>query len=470
MKLLNTVHKFEIGDTKIVLDINSGAVYLIDDITYDVLDYYGELLEEEIIAKLKHKYAPAKIKEVIGELNELKASKSLFTEFDYEPIVKRIEGNSTIKALCLNIAHDCNLSCYYCFASDGHYKGKRELMPFSVAKEAVRFLVLNSGGIKNLEIDFFGGEPLLNFDTVKETVSYARSLEREYNKKFHFTITTNCTLLDDDMINYLHKNMDNIVLSIDGRKEINDAIRVRRDGSGTYDSIIDNIKKVVELRERDNKDYFVRGTFTKYNLDFCQDVLHLADLGFKEISVEPVVADGKEEYMFTESDLPRIHEEYEKLACEYLRRKKTGKAPFEFYHFKINLYKGPCQYRRISACGAGREYLAVVPNGDIYPCHQFVGNPKFVMGNVFEKVLEESIWNQFKKLHIYSKQECPSCWARFFCSGGCNANNFNINGDISKPYKLSCELQKKRIECAVFLSCKEKLEADSPDDPRPGNS
>jgi uncharacterized protein len=292
----------------------------------------------------------------------------------------------------------------------------------------------------------------------------------EYNKKFHFTITTNCTLLDDDMINYLHKNMDNIVLSIDGRKEINDAIRVRRDGSGTYDSIIDNIKKVVELRERDNKDYFVRGTFTKYNLDFCQDVLHLADLGFKEISVEPVVADGKEEYMFTESDLPRIHEEYEKLACEYLRRKKTGKAPFEFYHFKINLYKGPCQYRRISACGAGREYLAVVPNGDIYPCHQFVGNPKFVMGNVFEKVLEESIWNQFKKLHIYSKQECPSCWARFFCSGGCNANNFNINGDISKPYKLSCELQKKRIECAVFLSCKEKLEADSPDDPRPGNS
>ncbi|MDI3533893.1 MAG: uncharacterized protein PWQ82_258 [Thermosediminibacterales bacterium] len=449
------IHKFSIDNTKIVLDVNSGAVFVVDDLMFDVLDFYDNTPREQIKNKLKGKYKSIEIDEAVEELDKLKRDGVLFTGYNYKAAAEKIRARSEMKALCLNIAHDCNLRCKYCFASDGNYKGEKGLMPPEVGKKAVDFLIQKSGDIKKLEIDFFGGEPLLNFETVKEVVAYARNIESKYEKEFHFTITTNATLLDDEIINYLHENMDNIVLSLDGRREVHDRMRVRADGSGTYDTIISNIKKVVALREKDKKDYFVRGTFTKHNLDFSQDVIHMADNGFEQISIEPVVGKDIKEYMFTESDLPVIYNEYEKLAKEYLERRKTGRNPFRFYHFNIDLYNGPCIYKRLVACGSGREYLAVTPNGDIYPCHQFVGNSEFVIGNVYDKKLNDFIINQFRETDVYSKQDCSSCWARFFCSGGCNANNFNFNGDIKKPYELNCKLQKKRIECAIYINIKE---------------
>ncbi|MCR4430039.1 MAG: thioether cross-link-forming SCIFF peptide maturase [Tepidanaerobacteraceae bacterium] len=450
MRLNGQIHKFRAFDKNIVLDVNSGSIFEIDDIVFDVLDYYDEFDEEHIIKQLVGKHSKTDILEALSEIEKLKAEQLIFTEADFSFAVDQIRNRRYVKALCLNVAHDCNLRCKYCFAAKGDYQGGRELMSKEVGRNAVDFLMEHSGNLKNMEIDFFGGEPLMALDTIKEVVSYAKSIEAKAGKKFHFTITTNAMLLNDVIIDYLHQNMDNIVLSLDGRKDVNDGMRVRADGCGSYDIIIKNINKVVMLREKDNKDYYVRGTFTNKNLDFSKDVFHLADMGFRQISIEPVI--GTEgDFLLKESDIRLINEQYEKIAMEYLQRKRTGKNPFRFYHFNVNIYHGPCIYKRLSACGAGREYLAVTPSGDIYPCHQFVGMEDFIMGNVFDKKLSESIGEKFKNTHVFAKPECSACWARFFCSGGCNANNYHIKGDMKIPYEITCELQKKRIELAIYL-------------------
>jgi len=447
---MGQIHKFRVFDKNIVLDVNSGSVFEIDDLVYDVLDIFEKLDTDDIIKKLMPKYPKADILEALSEIEQLKAGHIIYTETDFSSAVEQIRGRQYVKALCLNVAHDCNLRCKYCFAAKGDYRGRRELMSKEVGRSAVDFLVEHSGHIRNLEIDFFGGEPLMALDTVKETVSYAKGVEEETGKKFHFTITTNAMLLDDKTIEYLNHNMDNIVLSLDGRKEVNDRIRVRADGSGSYDKIVPAIKKMVRLREKEHKDYYVRGTFTNKNLDFSEDVFHMADMGFEEISIEPAV--GKEgDLLPAGGDEQVIYGQYETIAQEYLRRKSSGKNPFRFYHFNVNIYHGPCVYKRLSACGAGREYLAVTPGGDVYPCHQFIGTEDFIMGNVFEKKLDETIVRRFKNTHVFAKPGCSGCWARFFCSGGCNANNYQINGDMNVPYELTCKLQKKRIEVAIYL-------------------
>lgn len=447
------VHQFEIWGTKMVLDVNSGSVFEVDDLMYDVLGIYEKLSPDDIVARLREKYAESEIREAIGEIDLLKSQGILFSGADLDQALESLNQKKYVKALCLNVAHDCNLRCRYCFASKGHYDGTPQLMSEEVGKKALDFLLQNSGELKNLEIDFFGGEPLMAFDTIKSVVSYGRSLEEKYGKKFHFTVTTNCLLLDDEKIEYLHENMDNIVMSLDGRKEVNDRMRVRADRSGSYDVVVSNIKKLIELRKKDGKNYYVRGTFTKYNLDFAKDVVHMADLGFAEISVEPVV--GKEgDFLIDEGDLEAIYRQYDEIAKEYVERKKSGENPFRFYHFNIDLYKGPCLQKRLSACGAGREYLAVTPEGDIYPCHQFIGKKEFLLGNVFEKNLDEKVIDILKNTHILAKPECTSCWAKFFCSGGCNANNYEVNGDLNSPNRISCSLQKKRIEYALYLAAK----------------
>lgn len=444
------IHKFRVFDKNIVLDVNSGSVFEVDDLVYDVLDYYDKFDEDYIIKQLEGKYTRTDILEALAEIGELKGNRMIYTEADYSSVIEQLYARHYVKALCLNVAHECNLRCKYCFAAKGDYHGRRELMSKEVGRNAVDFLVEHSGNIKNLEMDFFGGEPLITLDTVKEMVSYARNIEEKAGKKFHFTITTNAVLLNEETTDYLHENMDNIVLSIDGRKEVNDHIRVRADGSGSYDMIVPNIKKMVILREKDHKEYYVRGTFTNKNLDFSEDVFHMADMGFKQISIEPVV--GKEgDFLLTEGDVQIIYDQYEKIAQEYLQRESSGENPFRFYHFNMDIYDGPCIYKRLSACSAGREYLAVTPSGDIYPCHQFVGLDEFIMGNVFDKRLDERIVERFKNTHVFAKSECSGCWARFYCSGGCNANNYQINGDLNIPYKLTCKLQKKRIEIAIYL-------------------
>lgn len=450
------IHVFRVFDKNFVLDVNSGSVLQLDDLAFDILKNYDLNTDEKVLQDLQSKYPKSKITEVLDEIKNLKDEGYLFTEVDAKPILGKLENRYYVKSLCLNVAHDCNLRCKYCFASKGNYSGKRELMSSEVGKKAVDFLVENSGNMRNVEIDFFGGEPLLAMETVKEVVSYAKTLEKEYRKRFNFTITTNALLLDDNTINYLHKNMDNVVLSLDGRKNVNDHIRVRADGSGSYDDIVYKIQKMVEIRERDKKEYYVRGTFTRYNLDFAEDVFHLADLGFREISIEPVVGnDG--DYLLKEEDLRVLFEQYGRIAAEYLRRKKTGENPFRFYHFNMDIYHGPCIYKRLWACGAGRDYLAVTPSGEIYPCHQFVGQSQFLMGNIFDGRLNDDVIDLLKETHVFSKDECSTCWARYFCSGGCNANNFLINGDMKKPYHITCELQKKRIEYAIYLNSQQEV-------------
>lgn len=450
------IHVFRVFDKNFVLDVNSGSVLQLDDLAFDILKNYDLNTDEKVLQDLQSKYPKSKITEVLDEIKILKDEGYLFTEVDAKPILGKLENRYYVKSLCLNVAHDCNLRCKYCFASKGDYSGKRELMSSEVGKKAVDFLVENSGNMRNVEIDFFGGEPLLAMETVKEVVSYAKTLEKEYRKRFNFTITTNALLLDDNTINYLHKNMDNVVLSLDGRKNVNDHIRVRADGSGSYDDIVYKIQKMVELRERYKKEYYVRGTFTRYNLDFAEDVFHLADLGFREISIEPVVGnDG--DYLLKEEDLRVLFEQYGRIAAEYLRRKKTGENPFRFYHFNMDIYHGPCIYKRLWACGAGRDYLAVTPSGEIYPCHQFVGQSQFLMGNIFDGRLNDDVIDLLKETHVFSKDECSTCWARYFCSGGCNANNFLINGDMKKPYHITCELQKKRIEYAIYLNSQQEV-------------
>jgi len=446
------VHKFSMFGTNIVVDVNSGAVHVFDDISFEVLDYYGKVDNDAIIRKLSEKYDPDQVKEAISEIEELRSKNLLFSEDVYKDYMQLFSRKPVVKALCLHVSHDCNLRCKYCFASMGNFGGKRSLMSSETARNAIDFLIDNSDGRKHLEIDFFGGEPLMNFDVVKDTVAYARSREDETGKKFRFTLTTNGVLLNDEIIRYINDNMDNVVLSIDGRKETNDRMRTRIDGSGSYDRILPLIRKVAESRNQDN--YYVRGTFTRENLDFANDVIHLADLGFKQISVEPVVAAKDTGYDLREEDLPVLFKEYERLALEYTKR-ATGRDWFNFFHFMIDLSQGPCISKRLGGCGSGHEYLAVTPEGDIYPCHQFVGMSDFKMGNVNTGKFDAKLQEVFKNANIYAKEDCMKCWARFYCSGGCAANAFQFNNDINKPYKIGCELERKRVECALWIKTQE---------------
>ncbi len=448
------IHKYSMNGYNIVLDVNSGAVHVVDDAVYDVLDYYKEKSKDEILEILKDKYTQDEINEAYSEIVELEKEDLLYSEDIYEEVIPKIERrNPVVKALCLHIAHDCNLKCKYCFAEEGEYHGKRSLMSFEVGKKAIDFLIKASGTRRNLEVDFFGGEPLMNFGVVKQIVEYARSVEKENNKNFRFTITTNGILLNDEIQEYINQNMHNVVLSIDGRKEVNDKMRVRAGGQGSYDTIIPKFQKLAESRNQ--TDYYVRGTFTRNNLDFSEDVLHLADLGFKQISVEPVVADEKESYALKEEDLPVIFEEYEKLAKEMLKRKKEGKD-FNFFHFMIDLTGGPCVTKRLVGCGSGTEYLAVTPEGDLYPCHQFVGMEQFKMGDVDTGVVKDDIRCNFENCNVYSKPKCKECWAKFYCSGGCVANSYNTHGDLITPYEIGCELQRKRTECSIMMKAAEQ--------------
>ena len=453
------IHKFKAKDICMLLDTNSGGVHVIDDVTFDLLDHAEPPFEKEcpknVMDILKENYTEEEIKEAYADILELYDNKLLYSDDVYGDYSKTVV-ESPIKAMCLHISHDCNLRCKYCFASTGDFGKGRKLMPFEVGKAAIDFLLEKSVGRENLEVDFFGGEPLMNFDVVKQIVEYARSKEEEYHKNFRFTITTNGMLLDDDTIDYINKEMYNVVLSIDGRKEVNDRMRVRVDGSGCYDRILPKFKKLVD--GRGDKEYYVRGTYTKYNLDFSEDVMHLYEAGFDEISVEPVIESPEEAYAITEEDLDQIYAEYDKLVDRIGAIRKNGKH-INFFHFMIDLDQGPCVIKRLRGCGSGNEYVSITPDGDIYPCHQFVGHDEYKMGNIEEGTFNNDIKKEFAGCHVYSKPACQECWARFYCSGGCNANNFVFNGDIHKAYELSCKIQRKRIECAILMKVLEQLEA-----------
>ena len=449
------IHQYKNNGYNIVMDVCSGAVHVVDDITYDVIELYEKNRENgvetdlSLLEKELPQYSSGELQETLEEVEELKESGELFAEDEYQQYVIDFKKRKTVvKALCLHIAHDCNLGCRYCFAEEGEYHGRRALMSLEVGKQALDFLVANSGNRRNLEVDFFGGEPTMNFDVVKELVRYGRSLEEPHNKNFRFTLTTNGVLLDDDIMEFANREMANVVLSIDGRKEVNDYMRPTRNGKGSYDLIVPKFRKFAELRNQTN--YYVRGTFTHHNLDFSEDVLHLADLGFKQISVEPVVAPPEEPYAIREEDLPKLLEEYDKLAKEMIKREKEGRG-FNFFHFMIDLTQGPCVAKRLSGCGSGTEYLAVTPWGDLYPCHQFVGMDEFKLGDVWHGVQAEEIRDEFKLCNVYAKEKCRNCFARFYCSGGCAANSYNFHGSILDAYDIGCELQKKRIECAIMI-------------------
>ena len=445
------IHKYKLNGYNIVLDINSGAVHLLDDISYELLDELEKssqnILSDEIIDKLSREYSVEDIKETYDEIKSLCEKDQLFSEDCYECFADKMI-NSPVKAMCLNISHDCNLRCEYCFAAKGDFGKGRMLMSFETGKKAIDFLIANSGSRHNLEVDFFGGEPLMNFDVVKKIVEYARSIEKQHNKNFRFTITTNGLLLTDDKIDFINKEMSNVVLSLDGRKEINDKLRVTPNQKGSYDVIVPKYQKLVSNRK--DKDYYVRGTFTKHNLDFTNDVMHMVDLGFDQLSIEPVVSDPKLDYSIKEEDLERVFEEYETLSKKIIECKKNGQN-FNFFHFMIDLDQGPCAIKRLRGCGCGNEYVAVTPQGDIFPCHQFVGNDDWKMGNLNDGTFSLDMKSDFAKTNVYTKEECKNCWAKFYCSGGCNANNFQYEGNVKKPHKIACELEKKRLECAIMI-------------------
>lgn len=448
------VHKFIQDGDYYLIDVNSGSVHIIDELIYNMVGEDELLDKEDVINNLKDKWSKEEIEEAYEELIDLVKEEVLYSKDLYEEIaMEGDESESYIKALCLNVVHDCNLRCKYCFADEGEYKGCRKSMSAEVGKRAIDYVLENSGNIKNIEVDLFGGEPLMVFDTIKEIVDYAKEKDKLYNKNIRFTMTTNATLLNDEIIDYIDKNMGNIILSIDGRKEVNDNVRIRVDGSGCYDRILPNIKKMVDRRDP-SKQYYARGTFTRENTDFFEDVMALANEGFSEISIEPVVLPDSHNLSIRSEDLPKIYEQYDMLYKEMLRRAENNDNPFKFYHFNIDLNGGPCVYKRIAGCGAGHEYVAITPDGDIYPCHQFVGNEEFLLGNINSGIKNKNLSKDFKNAHIYNKPKCKECWARFYCSGGCQANNFNFNGDIHVPYEIGCEMQKKRIECAIALKAK----------------
>ncbi|MCH5208397.1 MAG: thioether cross-link-forming SCIFF peptide maturase [Oscillospiraceae bacterium] len=443
------IHKFKQLGHNIVLDVNSNAIHVMDDCAFKMLDMLEVPIPEdmpEIFVRLLSDYPEEIVRESYAELLELVKSRALFAEDTFQRYSETMV-RSPIKSICLNVAHDCNLRCEYCFAKKGDFGGKREIMSPETAKRAIDFLIENSGSRENLEMDFFGGEPLMAWDTVVAAVEYARSKEKECKKNFRFTITTNGVLLDDEKIDYINREMSNVVLSLDGRKEVTDRIRTSVNGKSVYDLVVPKFQKLVQKRGKD-KDYYVRATFTKYNLDFANDVLALSDLGFDQLSAEPVAADPTMPYALSEDDLPKIFAEYDRL-CEIMAKREENK--FNFFHFMIDLDKGPCAVKRLRGCGCGNDYIAVTPNGDIYPCHQFVGTESWKMGNLGEKTFRDDIKTYFSKTHIYTKTGCGDCWAKFYCSGGCNANSFIYEGDCKTPYKLGCELQKKRLECAIGL-------------------
>ncbi len=450
------VHQFKNNGFNIAMDVNSGAIHVVDDPVYEIISRYEADSKEDIINDLSKEYGLEETKEAYDEVTLLKEDGKLFTKDIYMPYLKSFDSRPiVVKALCMHIAHDCNLVCKYCFAGKGEYNGEREMMSPEVGKKALDFLVANSGNRKHLEVDFFGGEPTMNMDTVKQIVEYGRQLEKTTDKIFRFTLTTNGLLLNDELEEYINKEMSNVVLSIDGRKEVNDFMRPFRGGNGSsYDIILPKYKKLAESRNQEN--YYVRGTFTHNNIDFSKDVLHLADEGFKQISVEPVVAEPSEDYAIREEDLPAIFEEYDKLACEMSKRKKEGRG-FNFFHFMIDIDGGPCVAKRLQGCGSGCEYLSVTPNGDLYPCHQFVGNEDMKMGDVDTGVTNTALRSEFRKSNVYSKPACQDCFAKFYCSGGCAANAFNYSGDINGNYKIGCEMQKKRVECALMLKAAEAM-------------
>lgn len=452
---MTVIHQYKMDDLNIVLDIYSGAVHVVDEIVYDVIASYENLSKEDLKTKLSEDYAEDAIIEALTEVEDLIKEGLLFTEDDYKTTIMDFKNRKpVVKALCLHIAHDCNLCCRYCFAGEGEYHGDRSMMSSEVGKKAIDFLIANSGNRRNLEIDFFGGEPLMNFSVVKDIVEYAKTLEEKHNKNFRFTITTNGVLLNDEIMDYINENMYNVVLSIDGRKDIHDYMRPSGNGKGSYDLILPKFKKMADSRKQEN--YYVRGTFTHHNLDFSNDVLHLADQGFKQISVEPVVAPADMPYALQEDDIDLLCKQYDILAKEMIKRKMDGED-FNFFHFMIDLSGGPCVVKRLAGCGSGTEYLAVTPWGDLYPCHQFVGLDEFKMGDVDTGITNLDKQNDFKGCSVYSKEKCQSCWAKFYCSGGCSANAYQFHGSIHDAYEIGCKLELKRVECAIYLKAKEML-------------
>ena len=453
-----TIHRFKQGDLYIILDVNSGGVHVVDKIVYDIIGLLNPPLSEEMpseITKILSSYPEDELRECYEEIYSLYMDKILFSTDEYRQYAE-MSIKAPIKAMCLHVSHDCNLRCKYCFAETGDFGTGRKIMTPETGKKAIDFLIEKSVGRQNLELDFFGGEPLMAWETVKATVDYARSVEKQHGKNFRFTITTNGMLLDDEKTKYINREMSNCVLSLDGRKEVNDNIRITPNNKGCYDIIMPKYKKLVEGRVNEGRtDYYVRGTFTKNNLDFVNDVLHIAEQGFYQLSVEPVTAPEEMDYAITEKDLPVIFKEYDRLYDIMAESvEKTGKKPFNFFHFMIDLQQGPCAIKRLRGCGCGNEYVAVTPDGDVYPCHQFVGIDEWKMGTIYDGVMNEDIANYFAKTHIYSKEGCADCWARFYCSGGCNATSFIYDGDVRKPNKLQCELMRKRIECGIALSVK----------------
>ena len=457
------VHQYKLGGYNIVLDVCSGGVHVVDDVAYDIIALFEEQSREDILAAMEAKYlgrdgiTAADIAECYDDVLSLKEEGALFAPDTFEPMAGHLKAKTSgvIKALCLHIAHTCNLNCSYCFASQGKYHGERAVMSFEVGKQALDFLIANSGSRRNLEVDFFGGEPLVNFQVVKDLVAYARSIEKQHGKNFRFTLTTNGLLIDDDVIDFANRECHNVVLSLDGRKEIHDAFRVDYAGNGSWDRIVPKFQKLVEARG--GQGYYMRGTFTHANPDFLKDIQVMLDLGFNEISMEPVVTTPDDPAALTEEDKAIVMEQYEKLAMLMLDKDREGK-PFTFYHYMIDLEGGPCIYKRISGCGSGTEYMAVTPWGDLYPCHQFVGEEKFKLGNVFDGVDNAEIQSEFAACNVYARPECRDCWARLYCSGGCAANAYHATGSVKGIYKYGCDLFRKRMECAIMVAIARRLE------------
>ena len=461
------VHQYKLGGYNIVLDICSGAVHVVNDVAYDIIENFEQKDKDTLLCELGEKYIGKEIdgeavtaediEGCYGEVEALRDAGQLFTPDNFEPMAGELKARTSgvVKALCLHIAHTCNLNCSYCFASQGKYSGERGVMSFEVGKRALDFLIENSGSRHNLEVDFFGGEPLLNFDVVKQLVAYARSIEKQHNKNFRFTLTTNGMLIDDDVIDFANRECSNVVLSLDGRKEIHDRFRVDFAGNGSFDRIVPKFQKLVEARE--GKNYYMRGTFTHANPDFLEDIKVMLDLGFDELSMEPVVCAPGDPAELTDADMEIVKEQYEKLAELMLERRREGR-PFTFYHYMIDLKGGPCIYKRISGCGSGTEYMAVTPWGELYPCHQFVGDEKYKLGDVWNGVKNTEIQQEFADCNVYAREKCRDCWARLYCSGGCAANAYHATGSVRGVYEKGCELFKKRMECAIMLAVSKELE------------
>ncbi|MBR5447230.1 MAG: thioether cross-link-forming SCIFF peptide maturase [Clostridia bacterium] len=452
------IHRFKNNNYNIVLDPNSGSVYSVDEVAYDIIGMVDEgKSREDIIASATavHGVSEEEVIECLSDVEELREAGNLFSEDTFEDLKPMEKGGDVIKALCLHVAHTCNLNCTYCFASQGKYHGKEALMSLETACRSIDFLVEHSGTRRNLEVDFFGGEPLMNWDVVKGTVAYARSIEEAAGKNFRFTLTTNGMLIDDDVIEFANREMHNVVLSLDGREEVHDRFRRDYAGRGSYERIIPKFKRLVE--SRGGEGYYMRGTYTHSNTDFSEDVLHMASLGFSELSMEPVVCPPDDPYALTEADLPVLFEQYDRLAREMIRLRREGK-PITFYHYMIDLERGPCIHKRIAGCGSGSEYMAVTPTGELFPCHQFVNDPEYSIGNVFDGIKKPELCEKFKGCNVYAHPECADCWAKFYCSGGCAANAYHATGDIGGVYEYGCKLFRHRMECAIMLKVVEEEE------------